>query len=130
MAYARYSYRGISLTRMKAKLKDRATTGMAKIINQPGETRKKSRNNAAPPMAIKMNCLIVKGPIIFSSVSINCGTWNLICFLNLPYYLDCLCCRDLKREGLPVLEHFLFFYQTFAHDFFSVLQGREQKFRI
>lgn len=48
--------------------------GMAKTKKAPGGTVKKTKNRIAPPMAINTNCFSVKGPIIFSSVSMNWGT--------------------------------------------------------
>ena len=71
-------YNGISLIFTRAKPRKMAPTGMARKINNPGETANHKRNRIAPPIATKTNCLSVKGPMIFSSVSINWGTWKRI----------------------------------------------------
>lgn len=68
---------GMSSTFMRASPRNNKATGMPIYRKTPGGTMKKIKKSKAPPMAIKINCFKVKGPTIFSSVSINWGTWNL-----------------------------------------------------
>ncbi len=64
----------------KAKAENIAIIGIAKTKSKIPWTVCNKMNNKAAPAATHMNCFRVKGPTIFTSVFINCGSWNLIRF--------------------------------------------------
>src|SRR3989344_4205514 len=81
---------GCSLYLKKASNEDSVATG--------SPTRRKRKNgrkeyvtitNAPPPKRYK-NCLSVRGPTIWSSILMNCGTWNCCMWFSVRYCLfDC-----------------------------------------